>query len=441
MALLALSACTPERPAEPGYTDVRPERPNVLLFVTDDQRANGTLQVMPSVQEIFRDGGVRFTRAVATTPLCCPSRSSMFSGRYAHNHGVRTNYLTAELDQSRTLQAILQGEGYRTGVAGKYLNQWPADVDPPHFDRWAIPLEVGYDDIPFNVDGELETVTGYTNDFIEETALGYLDDFEADDSAPWFLVVGTPAAHALYEPAPEYADAPLPPWHGNPAINEKDLSDKPPYVHEASERLGARRVHRLQLRTLMSADDTVETLFDRLDAQHETGDTVAIFVSDNGQMWGDHGIVGKRAPYLGSIHVPLVIRGPEGLAAGTADDRLVATMDVAPTILEAVGLEEPAWMEGHSLLSAHERDRLLLEHWGDLDTEIPDWASTLTEDHQYVEYYGASGRVTFRELYDLRRDPWQLENLFRGPGVPREERRALEDRLEADRRCRPPACP
>ena len=443
LVLVVLVACE-------GGTDVagdggdgpgQPGRPNVLLIVTDDQRANGTLRVMPAVRKLFWKGGVRFTRAAATTPLCCPSRSSIFSGRYAHSHGVLTNYRTAKLEQSKTLQAILERNGYRTAVSGKYLNQWPADVDPPHFDRFSIPLEVGYREIPFNVDGESHVVEGYTNDFVEEKSLEYLDEFERDDADPWFLVIGTPSAHALYEPEPAYEDAPLGPWHGNPAINEKDLSDKPPFISRASEALGARRVRRLQLRTLFSADDLVETVFERLEDQDEAEDTIAVFMSDNGQMWGDHGITGKRAPYLGSVEVPLLIRWPGHLDEGTADSRLAATTDIAPTVLDALGLERPGWMEGRSLLSGRERARLLLEHWRDRDTNVPDWASTLTKDYQYVEYYGPSGRVTFRELYDLQRDPWQLRNRFREGGVPRKSRIALRDTLAADRKCRRSACP
>ena len=430
----------------PGADDAsstdEPSKPNVLLVITDDQRANGTLQVMPYVRRLFWDEGIRFTQAVATTPLCCPSRSSMFSGRYAHSHGVRTNYVTDRLEQSKTLQAILQRAGYRTAVAGKYLNRWPPDVDPPHFDRWAIPLEVGYREIPFNVEGELETIVGYTNDFVRTKALEYLDGFERDDETPWLLVVGTPAAHALYEPEPRYMDAELPPWHGNRATHEKDLSDKPPFIARADERYGARRVHRLQLRTLMSADDLVGSLFDRMEQHDETGDTLAVFVSDNGQLWGDHGVTGKRAPYLGSVRVPLMVRLPAGGEAGTADPRLAATLDVAPTVLDVAGLRRPPWMEGRSLLGQHERDRVLLEHWGDLDTSIPDWASTLTDRYQYVEYYGPTGRVSFREFYDLRRDPWQLENVLAdGSEANDPDLDHLERVLGADRTCTGAACP
>ena len=366
----------------------------------------------------------------------------MFSGRYAHSHGVRTNYVTDELEQDKTLQAILRRAGYRSAVAGKYLNRWPAELAPPHFDRWAIPLEVGYRDIPYNIDGDNEVVAGYTNDFVETKALEYLDDFERDDETPWFLVIGTPAAHALYEPEPEYVDAELPPWHGNRSTHEKDLSDKPPFLHRADERFGARRVHRLQLRTLMSADDLVASVFGRLDDQEESGDTVAIFVSDNGQLWGDHGITGKRAPYLASVQVPLMVRLPGETDGGSADARLAATLDIAPTVLDAVGLPVPAWMEGQSLLGTETRKRLLLEHWSDIDTQIPDWAATLTKDYEYVEYYAPGEGVTFREFYDLRRDPWQLRNLL-GDGVPSNDPdvTALGDTLAADRRCAGRGCP
>lgn len=425
--------------ADGGY--VRPRRPNVLVVVTDDQRANGTLKVMPAVGEIFRAGGTRFPNAYSTTPLCCPARASIMTGQYAHSHEVRNNVDSAKLDQRQTLQRYLQDAGYRTAVAGKYLNQWEPERDPPYFDRWAIPLEVGYQDLPFNIDGELQQVEEYTNDLIGRKALEYLDEFEADDGAPWLLYVGTPAAHALYEPEPSYRDAPLDPWHGNPAINEKDLSDKPPVIAEAGERYGARRVRRLQLRTLMSADDLVAEVFERLTVNREARDTLAIFLSDNGQMWGDHGITGKRAPYLGSISVPLMVRWPGRVAEGKADPRIAATVDIAPTVLNAVDLPVPPAIEGRDLLSDDVRSRLLLEHWNDIDSPIPDWASLLTRRFQYVEYY-EGGRTTFREYFELKRDPWQLTNLL-GDDDPSNDPAIgpLERRLASDRTCRGSRCP
>ena len=105
--------------------------------MTDDQRADGTMDVMPKTRQWFEDGGVRFSRAFATTPLCCPSRASVFSGRYTHNHGVFTNDMATALDQRFTIQAYLKAVGYKTGIFGKYFNAWNLFQNPPSFDDWA----------------------------------------------------------------------------------------------------------------------------------------------------------------------------------------------------------------------------------------------------------------------------------------------------------------
>src|SRR5688572_23696620 len=109
-----------------GTADARKPRPNVLLIVTDDQRAEDTLQVMPSTRRIFGRGGTKFGNAVTTTPTCCPSRATIMSGRYAHNHGVwHNNNNQDQLDQLDTdslLAHQLSRAGYRTGIVGKYLN-------------------------------------------------------------------------------------------------------------------------------------------------------------------------------------------------------------------------------------------------------------------------------------------------------------------------------
>jgi arylsulfatase A-like enzyme len=96
--------------------------PNVLVFMTDDQRGRGALDAMPSVREWFVQGGRRFPRAIATTPVCCPSRASVFTGRYAHNHGVRSNNDGSSLNHATTMQRHLQDAGYLTAYAGKFLN-------------------------------------------------------------------------------------------------------------------------------------------------------------------------------------------------------------------------------------------------------------------------------------------------------------------------------
>jgi arylsulfatase A-like enzyme len=165
----------------------------------------------------------------------------------------------------------------------------------------------------------------------------------------------------------------------------------------------------------MSVDDLVVELFGALAKLDERRDTLAIFISDNGYLWGEHGLASKRFPYTEAIRVPLAIRWPGHLRAGGIDERMVANIDVAPTLLDVTGIDvdpdEP--MDGRSMLSPGEREALLFEYFGADKGESPPWASYRSHDYQYIEYYDeTTGLLTFREYYDLTNDKWQLENLF-----------------------------
>src|SRR5919106_3164860 len=119
-----------------------PPRPNILIIVTDDQRAD-MMWMMPRTMRWFGARGTEFPEASVATPLCCPSRASIMTGRYVHNHGVADNSSPTLLDQASTVQRYLRRAGYHTGYADKYLKAWNLHIDPPSFDRWAIQTQ-GY---------------------------------------------------------------------------------------------------------------------------------------------------------------------------------------------------------------------------------------------------------------------------------------------------------
>ncbi len=422
-------------------------KPNVLVIVTDDQRAD-SMGVMRDTLRLIADEGVSFPNGYATTPACCPSRASIFTGRYAHSHGVRTNdgSTTDNLDHESTLQAYLQEEGYTTALYGKYLNGWDRTVNPPHFDRWAFfagsqPRQYYYDN-QWNVQGDIRVIRRYSTRFIQGKVLDFLGSGLAR-RAPWLTFVTTPAPHGPFLPQERYSEAEVPAFERNPAVEEDDLSDKPAYVQAADRPASAgERAHLGQLRTLLSVDDLVESVFAKLAATGQADNTLVFYLSDNGHMHLEHGLTGKTTPYQDSVRIPMFMRFPGHVDPGTSDDRLVATIDVAPTVLDALGLEppeEPA-MDGRSLLD-HDwaRDRLLLEYFSRAERATPDWASTLTVEDQYVEYYepDAGSRVSFREYYDLVADGFQLENLL-GPGDPADDPADLvvrSQQLARDRTC------
>ena len=407
------------RLARPAEAAARGASPNVLIVVTDDQRhdALGTLR---DTRRLIARRGARYPHAYTTTPTCCPARASIFTGRYAHNHEVRTNdgTTTNNLDHTTTLQAYLQEAGYRTAVFGKYLNGWDVDSDPPYFDRWAIftgPARGYYSGNNWNIDGSRRVVTTYSTRFIQRKALDFIGSSETK-GRPWLAYVTTAAPHAPFTPQKRYERARVPEFQPNPAMNEKDRTDKPPYVQEMRKGLRrGERVSKAQLRTLLSVDDLVEAVFEELTRTGQASNTVVFFLSDNGYMQGEHRLDGKTAPYLPSVRIPMLLRAPGQIEPGTVDDRLVANIDVAPTVMDAVGLDPPQDppMDGRSLLDASwVRDHLLLEYFRRINRGTPEWGSTLTKKDQYVEYYDDGGRINaiFREYYDLVADPFQLEN-------------------------------
>ena len=421
-------------------------RPNVLLIMTDDQRADGTMDVMPQTLQRFETDGTKFSRFFATTPLCCPSRASVFSGRYTHNHGVATNDSATVLDQNFTIQAYLKSVGYKTGIFGKYMNAWNLLRPPPFFDNWAI-TTAGYTPTRVNENGVVKTITQYLTSYIRDNAVSFLQQSEAQDATPWFLALWPTAPHAPFTPDTAYQNASVPPASLNPAQTETDRLDKPPHVQASTVdpvTVEAERVS--QLRTLMSVDDMVQTVFQTLDATGETADTLAIFTSDNGFQWGDHGVRAKGDAYDAAVRVPMYMRWPGHVLAGATDGRLAANIDLAPTIADAVGgIAPPIPMDGRTLLDPlQNRTRLLTEHEQTATRSDPGWAALQTATSLYVEHYDPQyrERIVFREYYDLVADPFELENLLAdGNSANDPNTAALSAQLAADRDCSGSGCP
>jgi arylsulfatase A-like enzyme len=380
-------------------------RPNVLIILTDDQRARGTYQMLPKTMELFRSEGTWFSNSFATTPLCCPSRASIYTGKYAHNHGVTDTDRVAELDESTTIQAYLHAAGYSTAVVGKYRTGGPII----NFDRWSTMWpKHEYINSRFDLDGLIHRVHRYSTDFIASQAIDYLDEL-APRRDPWYMVVSVYSPHSPALPAARDRGAAIEPWVQDPATLEEDVSDKPSAVRRVVARVAGqkkltRRMRARQLRSLLSVDDAVHRIFSELDALQESN-TLAFFLSDNGYLWHEHGLRKKSWPYDDSVRIPLFMRWPGHVLGGGIDDEIAANIDLAPTIYDAVGITPSVEMDGLSLFDPSERDEIMLEYWGPRPGRT--WSSLRSADYQYVEYDNGE-----REYYDLRNDPWQLENLL-----------------------------
>jgi arylsulfatase A-like enzyme len=415
--------------------------PNILIIVTDDQRA-GTVRHMPKTVRWFGKGGIRFARAYVTTPVCCPSRSSIMTGRFAHNHRVLGNGHSRRLDHATTLQKQLRQAGYTTSLIGKFLNGWDARTDPPYLDRWAVlDVHTPYVRSLFNVDGRMIRAGKHSTAFIADQAARFLRDFEEHDGTPWLMYVSPYSPHEPFTPTHKNSAANFARYAGNPAVFESDRSDKPSWVRKQRSSLDdAGRVALKQRRSLLDVDDLVGEVFTTLNRLDETRNTLAFFLSDNGYMWGEHGLMGKFLPYLPSVRIPMYVRWPARLSKGAVDQRLAANIDLVPTALEAAGVPLPQspTPDGRSLFGARRR-RLLLEGWS--VSRAPVWASLVTGRYQYIESYNDGDKRIFREYYRLASDPWELKNMVKkGRGISSSRLRNLALLLERARACRGAGC-
>ncbi len=424
-------------------------RPNILIVMTDDQRRDSMVD-MPLTRGWLGGGGTTFTQGFVSTPSCCPARATAMSGQYVHNHGT-INQSGPAFDESQSLQAVLKRNGYRTGHIGKYVHYYDLAKTAPHWDRWTY-LKGGYWNMWMNFDGRVARRTGYTTNILFDRAIDYVRGWEANDNDPWMMQVNTTAPHRIGNEVaqvhPDYQNAPISKWNWDLSTFESDRSDKPPFIYCCninSGNVGAWRTS--MLRALKSVDAGVDKLLKELRAKGELNNTLIIFTSDNGWLFGDHNLHEKFLPYDNSVGVPFLMRWDGHIAAGATDDRFVGNVDLAPTVLSAAGIAVPRTMDGIDILSGKRRDRRFTEYFQDNSNirGIPNWASITTTNYQYTEYYWPGGGIRFRELYYLKNDPYQLNNVL-ADGNPRNDPdpgwlRTLSSRVANDRKCSGSACP
>jgi arylsulfatase A-like enzyme len=412
----------------------RADAPNVILVLTDDQDA-ASLQQMPYVGGHFAAGAHAFREAFVTTPECCPSRASFLTGEYAHNHGVLSNDpkdggFNSFQDDS-DLPVWLHDAGYRTGFVGKYLNGygWTAlDNDPGYvplgWDSWAAltnHTEYQLYDYDLNVGGDIEHYGSGPADYQTTVLGGKAERFisAGPKQKPFFLFLAPSAPHdeGVLEgkeaarnprPAPQdegaFGDAALP---RPPSFNEADVNDKPRFVRR-EPLLRKAQIDRLQtlyrsrLESLLAVDRMVKGLVAELRQSGELDNTVIFFASDNGYLLGEHRLEGKDRVYEESVRIPLLVHGA-GFSPGVDSKHLVANIDFAPTVLDLAGLKQPETVDGESL-------RRIDDDWRrSLLLEVPQdrgFAAVRTADRLFADYFDGG-----TELYDLKRDPAELENV------------------------------
>lgn len=461
----------------PTFTSSSANPPNIIFILTDDQDSD-SIKYMPNLKSLLVEKGTSFSNYFVNVSLCCPSRTTTLRGQYATNTKIIGNQppqggfqqvFHDGLEKS-TIATWLQQVGYRTMLAGKYLNGYPDKSDPmyipPGWTEWYSAVKGNaYAEFNYtlNENGKQVKYGSEPEDYGTDVYAGRVIDFverSSKEGEPFFVYFATYAPHGPATPAPRHSslfpDALAP---RTPSYNEADVSDKPAYIRNLPS-LSAKAMtaidadYRKRLQSLQAVDEAIKKIIDTLVATGQLENTFTFFASDNGFHLGNHRQKeGKLAPYEEEIRVPLIVRGP-GVPEGRVLEHVVGNIDLAPTFAGLGMAGIPDFVDGRSLEPLLRSSAPAPDEWRQayliqggqvmitaslltsgldgspaidvtdpllLEPPDPDEISDSiaqktggvtpfvgihTRQYVYVEY--SSGE---RELYDLRADPYELQNL------------------------------
>ncbi len=438
-------------------------RPNIVFVLTDDLAWN-LVQYMPHVLEMEKRG-VTFVNYFVTDSLCCPSRASIFTGRYPHNTGIFKNYgrdggylaFRGRGHERATFATSLSSAGYRTAMMGKYLNGYRPTRNPPApgWTSWAVAgngyLEFDYD---LNQDGRIVHHGDAPSDYLTDVLSGLGISFiRRAAGTPFFIEIATFAPHMPYTPAPRDADA-LPGLRAPQtlAFNAAPDPNAPKWLvdHVSLSDTDVASIDgdfRKRVQSVLAVDAMIGALQAALASIGQERNTYFVFSSDNGYHMGEYRLMpGKMTAYDTDIRVPLVITGP-GVATGHTIEEIVENVDLYPTFSELTGAPASANVDGRSIVPLLHGERLgewrtvaLIEHHGPhrepTDPDAPAIRSGNPTSYEairarrflYVEYANQE-----KEYHDLATDPYELRNSVATLSVG--ERAALHATLEQVERC------
>nr|ACO15601.1 N-acetylglucosamine-6-sulfatase precursor [Caligus clemensi] len=442
--------------------------PNVILFLTDDldSQLDG-LDPLAKVRTRIINQGRMYKNAFATTPICCPSRSSILTGLLQEHTQVWNNSLSGNCGnedwikkhEDHTFATLAKEAKYKTAYFGKYLNQY-GRIDPLRipkgWDYWAGLIgNSKYYNYTLSVNGRLERHgdiydNDYLTDVIKRKSLDFLKDHfkstEDQKKDPLLMVLATPSPHAPFTPAPQYSR--------NFSESKSPRIPSFNYVHDKKHWLAQKEplsdyligdideVFRNRWRTLLSVDDLVDDILEFLHKKKVLDNTYVIFTSDHGYHLGQYGLVlDKRMPYETDIRIPFVMYGP-GIPASSESNDIILNIDIAPTILDIMNVppKKYSWMDGKSILGNVTRTEFKIEYHGEHGTGI-DKSCEIYDPNMNNCYslYGCNcqdsrnntytckrvldgntntkhcvfqDRDNFEEIYDLDKDPYELHNLY-----------------------------
>ena len=443
--------------------------PNIVVILTDDLAMNliggenGVLQeTMPNLAKMQQEG-VTFSHYFVTDSLCCPSRTSIFTGMLPHNSGVFTNGppgggyegFMAHGDDAKTFAVALHAQSYATAMMGKYLNGYQPDRDgvPQGWSGWAVAGN-GYPNFNYvlNSDGKLVSSPLHLTDELSNLGQAFI---AASAKGPFFLEIGTFSPHAPFVPPARYKDSfggltyvKTPAYGARPdAAAPNWLQIIPPLDPQMMDRMA--EIYRNRARSDKGIDDMIGAVRKTLSDLGLADNTYVVFTSDNGYHMGEYSLrPGKQTPFDTDIHVPLIVVGP-GIAAGRTADQVAMNIDFYPTFAELAGVAVPASVDGHSLVAALHgapgpwRSIAVVEHEGDTpDPNNPDmpaaksgnpptYAAMRLPEAMYVEYLDGSGVIGY---YDLKTDPYELHNI--AATLSADKKKALHEALAANQACK-----
>lgn len=456
------------------------KRPNIVLIISDDHSyqtisAYGSKLIKtPGIDRIAQEGA-RFDHAYVTNSICGPSRAVIVTGKYSHKNGFKDNE-TSHFDASqRTFVSELTRNGYQTALIGK----WHLGDQPQGFSYFKIFPGMGqyYNPDFINMDGSRVRVEGYGTTLAEDFAEEWLDG--RDTTKPFCLILGQKGVHRTW--VPDIQDFgkfdnvvfPIPPtfyddYSGRKAAAVQDMTiektllmgydlkmfdsaaqkDKmgyiarmnpaqraafdayydPIYADLKSRQLSGRALtewkfqHYMRdyLSSVLSLDRNIERTLNYLDAHNLTDNTIVIYLSDQGFYMGEHGWFDKRWMYEESFRTPMVIRYPGVVKPGSVHNQFILNLDIGPTLLEAAGLKIPEDMQGASFLPLLKgektgwRDAMYYHYYENGEHSVSPHFGVRTERYKLIRFYK---RVDSWELYDLKKDPNEMHNIFGQKGT------------------------
>lgn len=445
--------------------------PNVIVIMTDDMRADD-LQYMPNTLRLLGDQGVTFRQMLSPYPLCCPARAELLTGQYSHNNGVQGNSWPRggyyKLDSTNTLPVWLHDAGYATAFMGKYLNEYgsrdPVAIPPgwENFDG-SVANVYNYNNVTTNQQGQVTPHPRvYQTSLFDARTTNVIAQY-ANADRPFFMWTSfvTPHQQCSWADKPPRARncwGPPPPAHADvgsmdnlvipndPSVNEANMSDKGRFMQRLplltpNRLVELQRTRILRIEALQSVDRAVANLVAELKATGQYRNTYLIFTSDNAVQLGEHRWVNKILGYEPSVRVPLIITGP-GIPAGVVRNQAVTMVDLAATIADITGAAPARLQDGESLLPLARgdvpdgRDRIVPLEAAPLDSTKPGWLYRGVRTDRYTLLVWRNGDV---ELYDRRRDPYELRSVAGKPAYAGVQAR-LRQQLQRLENCKGSAC-